>query len=91
MNVGTGPTQKSPCITKSSHLIDKVDERIYAEKKGEEYPPEKSKLYVENEVNFSTETIYSDKNMGMEMGLGFTIYDYWYGSNVICGLPCCVA
>jgi hypothetical protein len=34
LNIGTGPTRKSLCITKSSHLIDRVEERIYAEKRG---------------------------------------------------------
>jgi hypothetical protein len=54
------------------------------QKKGEEYPPEKR-------VNFSTDIIYSHKNMGMKMDLVFTIYDYWYRSDVNYGLPFCVA
>jgi hypothetical protein len=53
------------------------------QKKGEEYQPEKSKLYIENEVNFSTETIYSDKKWAwkwvwvllfMTIGMGLMSY-----------------
>ena len=70
LNIGSGPTRKSVCITKRSHLIDKVEERIYAEKKGRNIHQKRVSCMLKMRLFFNRNNLFWQKH-GHGNGFGF--------------------